>query len=149
MENNQNDMSNLMGEDTSRISLATITSISQSQTLKLKGHIKKDNVIVLIDTRSTHNFLDINVARNLKIFIYPVLDMKVMVADGKKIKNVRKCYKVKLQIQDFNLEIELYTIPLGGVDVVLGVQWLQTLGTYLVNHQDHFIKFKRQGKRYK
>jgi hypothetical protein len=60
--------------------------------------------------------------------------MKVMVATGKKIGNVGKCDKVKLQIQDFKLELELYTVPLGGVDVVLGVQWLQTLGTYSVNH---------------
>jgi hypothetical protein len=53
--------------------------------LKLKGHIKKDNVTVLIDTGSTHNFIDINVARNLKLFLYPVPNMKVMVADDKKI----------------------------------------------------------------
>jgi hypothetical protein len=60
--------------------------------------------------------------------------MKLMVVNGKKIRNVRKCHKIKLQIQDFNLESKLYTIPLGGVDVVLGFQWLQTLGTYSVNH---------------
>jgi hypothetical protein len=65
-----------------------------------------------------------------------------MVADGKKNGNVEKFHNVKLQIQDFNLESELYTVPLGGVDVVLGVQWLQTLGTYLVNHQENFIQFK-------
>ena len=52
-------------------------------------------------------------------------------------------------IQDFNLESELYTLPLGGVDIFLGVQWLQTLGTYSANHQKHFIKFKWQGKNYK
>ena len=117
--------------------------------MKLKGHIKKDNVTVLIDTGSTHNFIDINIARNLKLFVYPVPDMKVMVADGKKIENVGKCHKVKLQIRDFNLESEFYTVTLGGVDVVLGVQWLQTLGTYSVNHQEHFIKFKWQGQNYK
>jgi hypothetical protein len=33
--------------------------------------------------------------------------------------------------------------------MVLGVQWLQTLGTYSANHQKHFIIFKWQGKRYK
>jgi hypothetical protein len=149
VKNPQNITSDLEGDNTPRISLATITCISQPQTLKLKGHIKNDNVTVLIDTGSTHNFLDINIARKLKLFVYPVPDMKVMVADGKKIENVGKCHKVKLQIQDFNLESELYTVPLGGVDVVLGVQWLQTLGTYSVNHQKHFIKFKWQGKRYK
>jgi hypothetical protein len=45
-----------------------------------------------------------------------------MVVDGKKFGNVGKFHKVKLQIQDFNLELELYTIPLGGLYVVLGVQ---------------------------
>jgi hypothetical protein len=75
--------------------------------------------------------------------------MKLMVADGKKIENVGKFHKVKLPIQDFNLEYEFYIVPLGGVDMVLGFQWLQTLGTYSVNHLEHFMKFKWQGKMYK
>jgi len=73
--------------------------------------------------------------------------MKVMVADDKKIGNVGKFHKLKLQIQYFNLESELYTVPLRGVYV--GFQWLQTLGTYSVNHQEHFIQFQWQGKSYK
>ena len=149
MENFQNDTSELIEENTSRISLTSITCTTQPKTLKLKGNIKNDNVNVLINTGSIHNFLDIKIARKLKLFVYPVPDMKVMVANDKKIGNVIKCHKVKLQIQDFNLESELYVVPLGGVDVVLGVQWLQTLGTYSVNHQEHFIKFKWQGKSYK
>jgi hypothetical protein len=44
--------------------------------------------------------------------------MKLMVIYGKKIKNVRKCHKEKLQIQDFNLEFEFYTVLPRGVDVV-------------------------------
>jgi predicted aspartyl protease len=146
MKNFQNDTSELIENNTPRISLASITRITQPKTLKLKGHIKNYNVTILIDTGSTHYFLDIKIARKLKLFVYPVPDMKVMVADGKQIRNARKFHKVKLQIQDFNLESELFTIPLGGVYVVLGVQWLQTLGTYSVNHQEHFIQFKWQGK---
>jgi hypothetical protein len=38
MENFQNDTSELIEDNTPRISLATITSITQPQTLKLKGH---------------------------------------------------------------------------------------------------------------
>ena len=33
--------------------------------------------------------------------------------------------------------------------MVLGIQWLQTLGTYSANHQEHFIKFKWLGKKCK
>ena len=57
-----------------------------------------------------------------------------MVADGKKIDDVKKCYNVKLQIEDYNLESRFYTLPLGGVDIVLGIQWLQTLGTHSINN---------------
>ena len=98
-----------------------MTSISQPQRLKLKGHIKKNNVMVLIDTGSTHNFLDSTIAKRLNIFTFPMPNMKVMVAEGKKIEKVGQCHKVKLQIQDFNLESPFYTVPLGGVDVVIGI----------------------------
>jgi hypothetical protein len=72
-----------------------------------------------------------------------------MVAYGKKIDGVGKFHKVKFHIEDYELESGFYTVPLGGVDVVLGIQWLQTLGTYSENHHKQFIKFKWEGKRYK
>ena len=72
-----------------------------------------------------------------------------MVADGKRIENVGRCHHFKLQMQEYNLESDLFVVHLGGVDVVLGIQWLHTLGTYSANHQEHFIKFKWLGKKYK
>ena len=60
-----------------------------------------------------------------------------------------KCHKVKLPVDDYELETGFYTVPLGGVDFVLGIQWLQTLGTYYANHQKQFIKFKWEGRQYK
>lgn len=81
-------------ENIPQVSLSTVIGISQSQTLKLKGHIKKSNVMVLINTGSTHNFLDLTMAKRLNIFMFPMPNMKVMVADGKKIEKVEKCHKV-------------------------------------------------------
>ena len=89
-------------DETPKISLAAMTRISQPQTLKLKGHIKNENVTVLVDTGSTHNFLDIRVARKLKLFVHPMPDMKVMVADGKKIEKVKKCHKVNSKFKTSN-----------------------------------------------
>lgn len=78
--------------------------VAQQQTLKLKGHIKKQNIIVLIDSGSTHNFIDVNVAKRLNIFAYPVADLKVMVANGKQIDGVGKCHKVKMQLNEYEME---------------------------------------------
>ena len=72
-----------------------------------------------------------------------------MAAYGKKIENVGKCHKVKSQMQEYNLESNFFAVPLGVLDIVLGIQWLQKLVTYFGNHQEHFIKFKWLGKNYK
>ena len=72
-----------------------------------------------------------------------------MIADGKKIDNVGRCHKVKLQMQEYKLESDFFAVPLEGIDVVLGIQWLQTLGTYSANHQEHFIEFHAFRKTHK
>lgn len=43
----------------------------------------------------------------------------------------------------------MYAFPIGGVDVVLRAQWLRTLGTFAMNLEELFIKFKLEGKVYK
>lgn len=86
----------LANESIPRVLLSAMMGISQPQTLKLQGHIKKNNVVVLIDSGSTHNFLDAIVEKRLNIFSSPLPNMKVMVDDGKKIEKVGKYHKVKL-----------------------------------------------------
>ena len=40
----------------------------------------------------------------------------------------------------------MLSIPMGGADVVLGVQWLQSLGTIAFNFQEFFLNFFSEGK---
>ena len=40
----------------------------------------------------------------------------------------------------------MISIPMGGVDFVLGIQWLQSLGTMAFNFQELFMKFLLEGK---
>ena len=68
-------------------------------------------------------------AKRLNIFSFPLPNMKVMVADSKRIEKVGKCHKVNLQIQDFNLESPFFTVSLGGVDVVLGTMLPGNVGS--------------------
>ena len=39
-----------------------------------------------------------------------------------------------------------FSIPMVGVDVVLGVQWLKSLGKVSFNFQELFLKFFLEGK---
>jgi hypothetical protein len=38
-----------------------------------------------------------------------------------------KCHRVKLSINDYQLKSPMYAMVIGGVDVVLGAQWLTQL----------------------
>ena len=47
---------------------------------------------------------------------------------------------------EYVLNSPILSIPMGGVDVVLGVQWLQSLGTVAFNFQELFLKLFPEGK---
>ena len=82
-----------------QVSLSAMTGISQPQTLKLKGHIKKNKVVVLVDSGITHNFLDATVAKRLNIFSFPLPNMKVMIANGKKIEKVGNAIRLNCRFK--------------------------------------------------
>jgi hypothetical protein len=48
-------------------------------------------------------------------------------------KKFRNSHSFKLNIWDFLLDSPMFAIQMGGVDVVLGVKWLQSLGTMALN----------------
>ena len=47
---------------------------------------------------------------------------------------------------EYVLNSPMLSIPMGVVDVVLGVQWLQYLGMVAFNFQQLFLKFFWEGK---
>jgi hypothetical protein len=69
-----------------------------------------------------------------------------MIADGGTINCSRKCHSIKLTMGEYLLDSPMIAIQMGGVDVVLGVQWLQSLGTMALNFQELFMRFSSEGK---
>jgi hypothetical protein len=76
----------------------------EPRTLKFKGSIKGKNITILVDFGSTHNFVDINLARQLNLYVYPVNNLVVTTADGQQIKGLGRCHKVFVKIQNMELQ---------------------------------------------
>jgi hypothetical protein len=47
---------------------------------------------------------------------------------------------------EYVMNSPMIAIPMGGADVVLGIEWLQSLGTMAFNFQELFMKFSLEGK---
>jgi len=70
-----------------------------------------------------------------------------MVVNRETINFSRKFHNIKLTMGDYVLNTTTLSITMGGVDVVLGVQWLQSLGMIAFNFQELFLIFFQVGKK--
>ena len=69
-----------------------------------------------------------------------------MIAYGGTINYSGKCHNINLTMGEYVLNSPMIAIPMGGADVVLGFQWLQSLGIVAFNFQELFMKFSWEGK---
>ena len=90
----------------------------------------------MIDSGITHNFIHCKIAKDLNFFLYPAHEFQVMVANGGTTNFSVNFHNIKLTMGEYVLNSRMLSILMGGVDVVLGVQWLQSLGTIEINFQE-------------
>ena len=92
------------------------------------GRINHQELIILIDTGSTHNFLDTSIWMLLKLPLSIKDSFDVKIVGGAVLKTKGACHGVGVRIQGQEFLLDLNVLSLGGCDVVLGTQWLFTLG---------------------
>lgn len=99
--------------------------------MRIQGQVKKQRVEISINSGSTHNFPDPGFAKRSGSLIQPTSPLSVIVADGTKIISRAMVKDLCWTMQDTNFRSDIRLLPLGGCDMVLGVQWLSTLGPVL------------------
>ena len=65
--------------------------------------------------------------------MFPAKGFKALTITNQHIKEVGKFHKVAVQIQNLNLQLDCFALPLKEVDLILGADWLTLLGTYSTN----------------
>jgi hypothetical protein len=101
------------------ISLNALTGFSAPQTLKLIGYIKNRKVIILVDSGSTHNFIHRRIAQETHFYIHVVNNFQIMIANDVSMKCGGHCENVRRQISDYHLKSHMFSIDMGGCDIVL------------------------------
>ena len=79
-------------------------------------------------TLGAHNFLDAAELPTLKLPLNTSQVLEVKVADGSIIKILGVCHGVTVLIQGYKFVVDFNVLHLGWCAVVLGTQWLCTLG---------------------
>ena len=109
-------------------SLHAVAGVTMARTVRIQVTIGSTPLIALLDTGSTHNFIaeDTAVRSGLPIQSRPRL--KATVANGEKVPCPGVIRSAPLVVQDDVFIVDLFVMPLAGFDVILGMQWMATLG---------------------
>jgi len=118
-------------EDDLQVSVAAITGIQTSATLRLGTTVSGVSAVALVDSGSTHSFIDESLAQRLGFTPEPRPGLSVGVANGDRINTAGICKAVRLIVDAEEFMVNLFVIPLGGFRIVLGCDWLRSLGPIL------------------
>ncbi|KAH0747437.1 hypothetical protein KY285_009094 [Solanum tuberosum] len=121
---------------------------AEYQTIRVTGYHEKQPLQVLIDTGSTHNFIDESMARKLGCKALPIHEQSVSVANSRKVQTAAVCKNLKWLLQGITFSSDFLLLPLGNADIVLGVQWLNTLGRILFDFRNRTIEFVHLGRKH-
>lgn len=104
-----------------QIYVQALAGVSDYQTIRVTGHVGRRSVQMLLDTGSTHNFLDTVTTQKLGCNVTIKGNMSVRVADGRKLVCDTVVEGFTWKMQGLQFTADLFLMPLKGCDMVLGV----------------------------
>jgi hypothetical protein len=117
--------------DEPRISMHAITGIRTSETMQVRIHLGGASLLALLDLGSTHNFVAAEVVARTSLQLRPGGKLQVMVANGDQVPCPGAYRGVAFSIGGESFLGDFFSLALAGYDVVLGTQWLASLGPIL------------------
>ncbi|XP_026451448.1 uncharacterized protein LOC113351725 [Papaver somniferum] len=115
------------------VSLNALTGSLTGDTIRVPGFLNNHPISVLIDTGSTTSFIDTALAQILACHIEPTAQLLVNVANGEKTVGSGMCSNLSWTMQGHQFTEDFFLLPLGGCDMILGVDWLRKLGDVVFN----------------
>ena len=107
-------------EEKAEITLCVLLASTSPSTMRVIAILNGQKTVIHLDTGSTHNFMDVTLAKTLKLPIDVESNFGVRVANGQVIRTLGGCKEVKFKMQGLHLKLTFNLLELGGSGIVLG-----------------------------
>jgi hypothetical protein len=122
------------------LSAAATSSAFHPRTLQFDGFIQGKQVTILIDSGSTHSFLDSRFAQSLSGVKPMPSSVSVKVANGSSVTCSTHIPCAEWTIQGYSFHSTLKIIPIGTYDMIVGMDWLQAFSPMKVHWTQKWIQ---------
>lgn len=124
------------------ISVHAMAGTKGPRTMRLKAWVYNQEVTILIDNGSSHNFINSIIAERLQLPCSSIEAFDVKVASGETLSCSEVYCNVPIKIQEIHIHVDLFALPLVGLDIVLGIQWLARLGKIISDYGKMTMEFE-------
>jgi hypothetical protein len=134
-------------ESVQAISVAAVNGSEGSQTIRLWASMHCQQVLVLVDSGSSASFLGSHLMRvmpGVQLLTRPV---RVKVADGRTFVSKYCVPKCKWLCGGLTFTTDFKVLPLGGYDIILGMDWLECHSPMEVHWAEKWLEFDYNHRR--
>ena len=108
-------------KDAMELSLNSMVGLTTPETMKIKGMIGSKEVIILVDSGATHNFLSLDLVQQLALPLTTTTSYGVMMGIEISVKGKGICREVCILMQGLTIVEDFFPLKLRNTDVILGM----------------------------
>nr|XP_009760314.1 PREDICTED: uncharacterized protein LOC104212668 [Nicotiana sylvestris] len=116
-------------------------------TILVRGTIGNRKLTMLIDSRSTHSFIDATTVKESGYQAQPCPLMRVTVADENYVMCTSICTSYQWKMEGRPFQENLLIIPLGGCDMVMGNDWMKKHNPTKFDHEKMCVTIGNKGNK--
>ncbi|KAG8639715.1 hypothetical protein MANES_14G163466v8 [Manihot esculenta] len=114
------------------LSLYSVGEISSPKTTKMQGKIENHTISIMVDSGASHNFVFGKMVSKLGLPMEDTSIFGVKLGDAHRVQSSGVCLSNKIDVGHLEIKADYFRFPLG-VDLILGVTWLETLKEVRIN----------------
>ncbi|KAL4272664.1 hypothetical protein GQ457_13G022100 [Hibiscus cannabinus] len=127
-------------EEELEISINALTGNVGHSTPRLLGAIKGRHLSILVDSGSTHSFINPGWAKE-GVEILSTTPLVITVANGEKLYSEAKAKQLQWKMQDHQFQHDFRVLTMGGSDMVLGVDWMKKYSPVSMDFNNMTLSF--------
>lgn len=101
--------------------------------MKMIERIKGKEVVVMVDPGATHNFISLEGVQKMELEVGNGKSFGVSLGNGESMHGVGECKGVTVELKGYTVKEDFLPLKSGNPDLILGIQWLEKLGTVTTN----------------
>lgn len=121
------------------LSAAAVSGDVAPRTMQLRGFLGDLEVLILINSGSSHSFLSSSVASKVAGCIPLLQPMTVKIADGGTVRCEYEMPEAKWTVQGYSFQSALKVLPLGSFDLIIGMDWLEPFSPMKIHWRNKWM----------